>query len=41
MPPGANAPDVYRLRGASQAVPDSINWFDGVKEAITVPPEQS
>jgi phenylpropionate dioxygenase-like ring-hydroxylating dioxygenase large terminal subunit len=41
MPPGANAPDVYRLRGASQTVPDSINWFDGVKEAITVPPEQS
>jgi hypothetical protein len=41
MPPGANAPEVYRLRGASQAVPDSINWFDGVKEAITVPPEPS
>jgi hypothetical protein len=41
VPPGAREPQVYRVRGASKAVPDSVRWFDGVKDAITVPPEQS
>jgi hypothetical protein len=40
IPVGARDPSVYRVRGASKAVPDSVNWFDGVKQAITVPPEQ-
>jgi hypothetical protein len=37
-PPGARDPSVYRVRGASIMVADDINWIDGVKEVITVPP---
>jgi phenylpropionate dioxygenase-like ring-hydroxylating dioxygenase large terminal subunit len=37
-PPGARDSSVYRLRGTSIVVPDSIDWIEGVKEAITVPP---
>jgi phenylpropionate dioxygenase-like ring-hydroxylating dioxygenase large terminal subunit len=39
-PPGASDTSIYRVRGASKVVPDSIDWFEGVKEAITVPPQQ-
>jgi tetratricopeptide (TPR) repeat protein len=28
----------YRVRGTSVVVPDDVNWIDGVREAITVPP---
>jgi hypothetical protein len=37
-PPGAKDPSIYRVRGTSVVVPDDVNWIDGVKEAITVPP---
>ncbi len=40
IPAGVRDPKVYGVRGASKAVPDSIYWFDGVKEAVTVPPLQ-
>jgi len=40
IPAGARDPRVYGVRGASKAVPDSIYWFDGVREAVTVPPIQ-
>jgi phthalate 4,5-dioxygenase len=38
VPPGAKDPSIYRVRGASVVVPDDVNWIDGVREAITVPP---
>ncbi len=41
IPAGARSPEAYRVRGASKAVPDSLYWFDGVKEAVTVPLVQS
>ena len=37
-PPGAREPANYRVRGASKIVADDVNWIDGVKDAITVPP---
>jgi hypothetical protein len=37
-PPGAREPGNYRVRGASMIVADAVNWIDGVKEAVTVPP---
>jgi phenylpropionate dioxygenase-like ring-hydroxylating dioxygenase large terminal subunit len=41
VPPGAKDPSVYRVRGASTIVSDHIDWYEGVKEAITVPPRPS
>jgi hypothetical protein len=38
LPPGAKDAGVYRVRGVSVVVPDDVNWIDGVKEAMTVPP---
>jgi phthalate 4,5-dioxygenase len=38
VPPGAKDPSIYRVRGTSVVVPDDVNWIDGVKEPITVPP---
>jgi hypothetical protein len=38
MPPGAHEASIYRVRGASRIVADSANWFEHVKDAITVPP---
>jgi hypothetical protein len=38
IPPGARDPGVYRVRGTSTVVADDTDWFEGVKEAITVPP---
>jgi phthalate 4,5-dioxygenase len=38
VPPGAKDPSIYRVRGTSVVVPDDVNWIDGVREAITVPP---
>jgi hypothetical protein len=40
-PPGTSDASIYRVRGASTTVPDSVDWFEGVKEAITVPPQQA
>ncbi|HUK41114.1 MAG TPA: hypothetical protein VLX11_08720, partial [Candidatus Acidoferrales bacterium] len=37
-PMGARDPSVYRVRGCSAVVVDSINWIEGVKDAVTVPP---
>jgi hypothetical protein len=36
-PPGSRDPGVYRVRGVSMALPDEVSWFEGVKDAITVP----
>ena len=38
VPPGAQDPGVYRVRGASIVVPDDVNWIDGVRDAMTVAP---
>jgi phthalate 4,5-dioxygenase len=38
VPPGAKDPSIYRVRGTSVVVPNDVNWIDGVREAITVPP---
>lgn len=38
VPPGARDPSVYRVRGTSTVVPDTVDWVEGVKEAVTVPP---
>jgi phthalate 4,5-dioxygenase oxygenase subunit len=38
IPPGAREPGVYRVRGCSTVVADDVNWVEGVKEAVTVPP---
>lgn len=38
IPPGAQDPSVYRVRGSSTVVPDNVHWIDGVKDSITVPP---
>jgi len=37
-PPGARDAGVYRLRGASKTVPDNLDWFESVGDAVTVPP---
>ena len=37
-PPGARDASIYRVRGASKIVADSANWFENVRDAITVPP---
>src|SRR5262249_12348956 len=39
-PPGAKDAGVYRVRGVSIVVPDDVDWIDGVKEAMTVPPAE-
>ena len=36
VPSSVRNPDVYRVRGVSKAVPDSIPWVEGVKEEVTV-----
>jgi hypothetical protein len=38
VPPGAKDPSIYRVRGTSVVVPNDVNWIDGVRETITVPP---
>lgn len=38
IPIGARDPGVYRMRGCSTLVPDTVDWIEGVREAITVPP---
>jgi hypothetical protein len=38
VPPGARDAGVYRVRGTSTIVPDDVDWIDGVKDAMTVPP---
>jgi phthalate 4,5-dioxygenase oxygenase subunit len=38
IPPGARDPGVYRVRGCSAVVPDDIDWVEGVREAVMVPP---
>jgi hypothetical protein len=37
-PMGARDPSVYRVRGCSAVVPDSVNWVEGVKDVVTVLP---
>jgi phthalate 4,5-dioxygenase oxygenase subunit len=39
VPIGAWDPSVYRVRGCSAIVPDSVDWVEGVRDEITVPPE--
>jgi len=38
VPPGVRDPNIYRVRGTSTIVPDDIDWIEGVKQAVTVPP---
>jgi phthalate 4,5-dioxygenase oxygenase subunit len=38
VPIGARDPGVYRVRGCSTVVADNVDWVEGVREAITVPP---
>jgi phthalate 4,5-dioxygenase len=40
IPAGACDPSVYRVRGSSTVVADNIDWIEGVKEAVTVPPAE-
>lgn len=35
-PPGANDASIYRVRGVSKVVPDTVFWADGIKEEVTV-----
>src|SRR5262252_4389563 len=37
-PAGARDPSVYRVRGCSTIVADNVNWVEGAKEQMTVPP---
>jgi phthalate 4,5-dioxygenase len=38
VPAGARDPGVYRVRGCAMVVPDEIDWVEGVRETVTVPP---
>ncbi len=38
IPIGARDPSVYRVRGTSTVVADNVDWLQGVRESITVPP---
>ena len=38
IPIGARDPSVYRVRGCSTVVHDDVDWLEGVRESITVPP---
>jgi phthalate 4,5-dioxygenase len=38
IPPGARDPSVYRVRGTSTVVANDVDWVEGVRAAVTVPP---
>jgi hypothetical protein len=38
IPIGARDPSVYRVRGCSTVVSGDVDWVEGVRESITVPP---
>ena len=38
IPIGARDPSVYRVRGCSTVVSNDVDWVEGVRESITVPP---
>ena len=38
IPIGARDSSVYRVRGTSTVVADNVDWLQGVRESITVPP---
>lgn len=38
VPIGARDPSVYRVRGGAVVVPDDVDWLEGVRESVTVPP---
>ena len=40
IPIGARDPGVYRVRGCSTVVPDDVDWVEGVRESVTVPPAE-
>ena len=40
IPIGARDPSVYRVRGCSTVVHDDVDWVEGVREAVTVPPAE-
>lgn len=37
-PPGARDGSVYRVRGCSVVIDDQIEWLEGARETVTVPP---
>jgi phthalate 4,5-dioxygenase oxygenase subunit len=38
VPAAARDPGVYRVRGCAQVVPDTVDWVEGVRDEVTVPP---
>ena len=40
IPIGARDPSVYRVRGCSTVVPDDVDWVEGVRESVSVPPAE-
>jgi hypothetical protein len=38
VPTGARDPSVYRVRGCATVVADNVDWVEGVKKDVTVPP---
>ncbi|HEX2928519.1 MAG TPA: Rieske 2Fe-2S domain-containing protein [Candidatus Binatia bacterium] len=38
IPIGARDPSVYRVRGCSAVVSNDVDWVEGVREAVSVPP---
>ena len=38
IPVGVRDGGIYRVRAASTIVPDDVNWVEGVRESVTVPP---
>ena len=37
-PAGARDPAVYRVRGCAAVIPDQVDWMEGARESVTVPP---
>jgi hypothetical protein len=40
-PAGARDPAVYRVRGCAAMIPDQVDWMEGARESVTVPPLDS
>ena len=40
IPIGARDPGVYRVRGCTTVIPDDVDWVEGVRESVTVPPAE-
>ena len=40
IPIGARDSGVYRVRGCATVIPDNVDWVEGVRETVTVPPAE-